>query len=68
MKSRHESSKKDVKASTAKDPVCGMEVDTAKPGAHLRIDGKDQYFCGSDCRNQFKKQQAEPSKGARQHA
>ena len=56
MKSRHESSKKPVTKAMVKDPVCGMDVDPKKAGAHVRIEGKDQYFCSSGCRDQFEEQ------------
>jgi YHS domain-containing protein len=38
----------------AKDPVCGMEVDTSAPGA-LKADylGKTYYFCNPSCKESF---------------
>ena len=41
------------------DPVCGMEVDPAKPGATAQHSGKTYYFCCSHCAARFK---AEPQK------
>jgi len=36
------------------DPVCGMEVDPAKPEAlKLEHGGQAYYFCSSDCRDAF---------------
>src|ERR1700685_291388 len=42
-----------------KDPVCGMNVDTAKPAAVLTHDGKTYYFCCEGCAEKFK---ADPAK------
>ena len=44
---------------TAIDPVCGMTVKLAKPGATLQHDGHDFYFCCQGCANKF---QADPVK------
>ena len=41
----------DVK-SAAKDPVCGMTVDTAT-ALHAERDGKTSYFCSDGCRQKF---------------
>ena len=41
------------------DPVCGMSVDPAKPGAKVEHEGKPYYFCCQGCANRF---QAEPAK------
>ncbi len=38
--------------STAKDPICGMAVDTAT-AIHLEREGKTFYFCGDACRTKF---------------
>lgn len=35
-----------------KDPVCGMDVDTAN-AIHEERDGKIFYFCGENCRKKF---------------
>ena len=43
----------------ATDPVCGMSVDPAKPGATLEHGGKKYYFCCKHCAAKF---QAEPAK------
>ncbi len=44
---------------TAIDPVCGMTVKLAKPGATLQHEGHDFYFCCQGCANKF---QADPVK------
>jgi Cu+-exporting ATPase len=36
----------------AKDPICGMTVDTAT-ALHAERDGKTFYFCGEHCREKF---------------
>jgi len=41
-----------------KDPVCGMQVDMANPGAVLHEDGHTTYFCSGHCRDHFTGQAA----------
>lgn len=36
----------------AKDPICGMTVDTAT-GLHVDRDGETFYFCSEHCREKF---------------
>lgn len=43
---------KDTRSET-KDPVCGMTVDE-ETAPHLEKNGKRFYFCGENCREQFK--------------
>ncbi|TMH31376.1 MAG: YHS domain-containing protein [Betaproteobacteria bacterium] len=42
-----------------RDPVCGMTVDPAKPGATVTHGGKTYYFCCKHCAARF---EAEPEK------
>lgn len=35
-----------------KDPYCNVYF-TKKDGLHLKIDGKDLYFCSKECRDKF---------------
>src|SRR5581483_1423534 len=37
----------------ARDPVCGMQVDMANPGAVRHEDGHTTYFCSGHCRDRF---------------
>ena len=37
----------------ARDPVCGMQVDTHHPGAVLRAGGQTTYFCSEHCRDRY---------------
>jgi uncharacterized membrane protein YraQ (UPF0718 family)/YHS domain-containing protein len=37
----------------AKDPVCGMQVEMAHPGAVSRYDGQPVYFCSDHCRAKY---------------
>lgn len=37
----------------AKDPVCGMTVDTEKPAAKGVYGGQTVYFCSTSCRKQY---------------
>jgi Cu+-exporting ATPase len=39
----------------AKDPVCGMNVDPAKPAAKAEYKGQTYYFCCSGCKQKFEK-------------
>jgi Cu+-exporting ATPase len=39
----------------AVDPVCGMELDSAKAGASATVGGKTYYFCSAGCRAAFEK-------------
>jgi Cu+-exporting ATPase len=36
-----------------KDPVCGMEIETAKAAGHAEFKGQTYYFCGSKCKEKF---------------
>ncbi len=42
-------------STAAKDPVCGMDVDTTRPGvlAHAH-GGQTYYFCNPKCRDKFR--------------
>ena len=37
----------------AKDPVCGMTVNSQKAAAAAVRDGKTYYFCSASCRDKF---------------
>lgn len=41
------------KSAKAIDPVCGMQVDTAKPAATREHDGTTFYFCSKGCAEAF---------------
>ena len=42
--------------STAKDPVCNMDVDTKKSsGGTWEYNGETYYFCGPGCNRAFQK-------------
>jgi uncharacterized protein len=43
----------DRSGSLAIDPICGMAVDTAAPGATRRFDEVDYYFCSPRCAERF---------------
>jgi Cu+-exporting ATPase len=36
-----------------KDPVCGMDVETATAAARTEYKGQTYYFCGSMCKEKF---------------
>jgi uncharacterized membrane protein YraQ (UPF0718 family)/YHS domain-containing protein len=40
-------------AAYAKDPICGMQVEKAHPGATATHDGHTVYFCSDHCREKF---------------
>ena len=47
------------KAKTAKDPICGMDVNVAKPpGGQAEFNGVTYYFCSPGCRTAFQKDPA----------
>lgn len=37
----------------ARDPVCGMQVETAQAPASLELDGQRHYFCSDHCAGRF---------------
>lgn len=43
----------------AKDPVCGMQVERANPGATTEHEGQTVFFCSDRCRDRFR---AEPAR------
>ena len=36
-----------------KDPVCGMDVETATAAGRTEYEGETYYFCGSNCKKKF---------------
>lgn len=48
-----------LNANVAKDPVCGMEVDTGTTFRTARHDNQIYYFCSPGCQSAF---QAEPER------
>jgi YHS domain-containing protein len=40
---------------TAKDVVCGMQVDTKSPAATSEYKSKTYYFCSIHCKKEFDK-------------
>jgi YHS domain-containing protein len=36
-----------------KDPVCGMDIESATAAGHTDHDGRTYYFCGSKCKEKF---------------
>lgn len=38
---------------TAKDPVCGMEVEPGKAAATSSYKGVTYYFCSCSCKDEF---------------
>jgi len=51
--------RKEEEVATAKDPVCGMDVDPKKAAGSTTYKGVTYYFCSTGC---LKKFQAEPEK------
>jgi YHS domain-containing protein len=37
----------------ARDPVCGMQIDVAAPGAQFEYVGETFYFCSLGCKRDF---------------
>lgn len=44
----------------AKDPVCGMMVDTEKAPARGTYDGETVYFCAESCRRTYEARRSKP--------
>jgi Cu+-exporting ATPase len=42
-------------ASNAKDPVCGMTLETAKAAFKTEYEGATYVFCSEDCKRKFDK-------------
>lgn len=38
---------------TAKDPVCGMDIEPSHAAAKTEYQGKTYYFCSQSCRERF---------------
>ena len=38
---------------TVKDPVCGMDIETATAAGRTEHAGQTYYFCGSKCKDKF---------------
>jgi YHS domain-containing protein len=53
------------KVSKAKDPVCGMEVDT-RTRFKTMYKGKIYYFCCEDCKTEFERDPEKYLKGGPQ--
>ncbi|MBI3601993.1 MAG: heavy metal translocating P-type ATPase [Candidatus Omnitrophica bacterium] len=50
-----------------KDPVCGMNVDSAS-GIHAHVHGQDFYFCCQHCKEKFLRQNKSSTPISAQHA
>ncbi|MEO8137215.1 MAG: YHS domain-containing protein [Betaproteobacteria bacterium] len=50
-----------MSATSMKDPVCGMSIETADAAAHTEYKGQTYYFCSTACKTKF---DAEPDKYA----
>ncbi len=40
-------------ATTVKDYVCGMDIETAKAAGQSEYKGQTYYFCGAKCKEKF---------------
>ena len=49
---------------TAKDPVCGMTVQTAASSLQSKYEGKEFCFCSEACRRKFEATPAQFAGGA----
>jgi Cu+-exporting ATPase len=50
----HHGHRHDKHCSTARDPVCGMDVDTSKAKHRFELDGITYYFCNPRCLEKFR--------------
>ncbi|MCW4031672.1 MAG: YHS domain-containing protein [Candidatus Bathyarchaeota archaeon] len=53
--------KKEARA-TVKDPVCGMEIETATAYDKIEHAGRTFYFCSKHCKEEFEKNPKKYSK------
>jgi Cu+-exporting ATPase len=59
MQQAEGSGKGQVGGKTARDLVCGMDVDTSAPGVlKANYQGKTYYFCNPSCKESFQKNPA----------
>jgi YHS domain-containing protein len=47
------SNKETTMANTVKDPVCGMDIDTATAAGKSEYNGQTYYFCSVGCKKAF---------------
>ena len=40
-------------STTVKDPVCGMDIDTATAAGQTEYKGQTYHFCGTNCKEKF---------------
>jgi len=40
-------------ATVVKDPVCGMDVETATAAGHTEHKGQTHHFCSAECKKKF---------------
>ncbi|MDO8671812.1 MAG: YHS domain-containing protein [Dehalococcoidia bacterium] len=48
---------------TAKDPVCGMDVDVDRAAATATFEGQSYYFCAPGCKKAFDQDPAKYLRG-----
>ena len=65
MKHTHHTTNADP--STVKDPVCGMDVDSAATKHHHTLGDDDYYFCSKGCLEKFKADPDKYTKAAKSH-
>jgi uncharacterized membrane protein YraQ (UPF0718 family)/YHS domain-containing protein len=54
---------RDLGGAYAQDPVCGMQVEKANPGATLEHEGRTVWFCAPRCAEKFAKDPARYASG-----
>jgi hypothetical protein len=45
----------DTTTAHAKDPVCGMQVERANPGATMTVGDEELFFCSTRCRERYER-------------
>ncbi len=55
------SASEDIASELVKDPVCGMEIDSAAAAGSSEYEGQTHYFCNLNCKQSF---DAEPARYA----
>lgn len=46
---------------TVTDPVCGMSIDSETAAGKSKFEGRDYFFCSTDCQRTFEKNPAQYS-------
>ncbi len=54
-------------ANTAKDPVCGMDIDPKTAAGKSEYKGQTYYFCSAGCKKAFDKEPEKYTAASHEH-